>query len=76
MHGPHENDVRQTGLLWTAKDVAQACSISTRQVFRMRDKGAMPRPIRIGGAVRWRIAEIEQWIADGCPDVRTTRPRR
>ena len=40
---------------------------STRHVYRLADAGSMPRPIRLGKLVRWRRAELEAWIAAGCP---------
>ncbi len=43
---------------------------STRHVYRLADSGRMPRPIKLGTLVRWPRAVIEQWIADGCPNVR------
>jgi len=43
---------------------------STRHVYRLADSGRMPRPIKLGSLVRWPRAVIEQWIADGCPNVR------
>jgi excisionase family DNA binding protein len=43
---------------------------SKRHVYRMADAGRMPRPIKLGSLARWPRAVIEQWIADGCPNVR------
>jgi excisionase family DNA binding protein len=52
-------------------DVAQIyLGCSTRHVYRLADSGRMPRPIKLGSLVRWPRAVIEQWIADGCPNVR------
>ncbi len=45
---------------------------STRHVYRLADSGRMPRPIKLGSLVRWPRAVIEQWIADGCPNIRNT----
>ena len=53
-----------------AKDILKC---STRQIWRMRDSGRMPAPLSYGPrSVAWRRAELEAWIADGCPDVRRT----
>jgi predicted DNA-binding transcriptional regulator AlpA len=54
--------------LLTAKSVGEHLSLSKRQVFRLKSSGRMPAAVRIGGAVRWRQADIERWIALGCPD--------
>lgn len=43
---------------------------STRHVYRLADSGRMPRPIKLGSLVRWPRAVVEQWINDGCPNVR------
>ncbi|MFN7891058.1 MAG: helix-turn-helix transcriptional regulator [Pirellula sp.] len=52
-------------------DVAQIyLGCSTRHVYRLADSGRMPRPIKLGSLFRWPRAVIEQWIADGCPNVR------
>ncbi len=75
---PHENanadaitDGRGRAML-SVDDVAKfylSCSI--RHVYRLADSGRMPRPIKLGSLVRWPRAVIEQWIADGCPNVRS-----
>jgi predicted DNA-binding transcriptional regulator AlpA len=51
----------------TARQLAVLMQVSTRQVWRMLSAGKVPQPIRVGGIVRWRMAEIENWIALGCP---------
>lgn len=55
-------------LLITVKDVAKILGLSTRSVWRLlRDKKLL-RPVRIGGAVRWRSRELRQWVDAGCPE--------
>jgi excisionase family DNA binding protein len=51
----------------SAADVARELGLSLRQVRRMDDAGRLPRPVRIGRLVRWRRAELEAWLAAGCP---------
>lgn len=49
--------------------------ISKRQLWRLRDCGALPAPDTIGGAprcLRWRADVIRQWIAAGMPDCKRT----
>jgi predicted DNA-binding transcriptional regulator AlpA len=43
---------------------------SIRTTRRKHAAGLIPRPIRIAGAVRWRVSEIQEWVAVGCPDRR------
>lgn len=59
-------------LMLTAADVAALLACSTKTVYRLADRGALPRPVRLGGLLRWRRGEIDQWIDEGCP----TRSRR
>lgn len=40
---------------------------STRHIYRLADSGRMPPPVKLGSLVRWRRAELEVWIAQGCP---------
>lgn len=56
--------------LLTVKDVAARMKISERTIWVYRDMGFMPEPIKLRGAVRWRVTDIDSWIAAGCPDCR------
>ncbi len=47
--------------------VATMLGVSGRHVYRLADGGQMPRPVKLGGAVRWDRCAIEQWIDAGCP---------
>lgn len=48
------------------KTLAAMLSCSTRHLRRLRDSGRMPAPVRLGSLLRWRVAEIEAWVAGGC----------
>lgn len=54
-------------LLITAAELADMMRISLRSLWRMRSVGQLPQPIRLGGTVRWRLAEVKEWIDLGCP---------
>ncbi len=56
-----------SGLLIDVKTTANLLSVSERMVYRLADQKAAPTPIRLGALVRWRLAEIIEWIDDGCP---------
>ena len=58
-----ENSVR----LVDAKTLAKMLSASLRTVWRLRSAGKLPRPLTIGGSVRWRLSDIEHWLELGCP---------
>jgi predicted DNA-binding transcriptional regulator AlpA len=51
-----------------ADALARLLDVSTRTLWRMRSAGQLPQPVRLGGAVRWRLDEIKKWIGEGCPE--------
>ena len=53
--------------LLTVDDVANLLKVSTRTIWRMRSCCQLPKPIKVGGGVRWRQGDIESRIAQGCP---------
>ena len=57
-------------------DVARALGVSRRSVYRLADAGRLPRPLKVGRLNRWRRAEIDEWIAAGCPRVDVQGGRR
>jgi len=52
--------------LITANQLAKLLNISERTLYRHKSVGVIPKPISLGGSVRWRLAEIRDWIAKGC----------
>lgn len=60
----------------SARELAGMLDVSLRQVWRLNASGKLPRPLRIGGSVRWNRAEIQQWFEAGCPDRRTWNARK
>lgn len=58
------DDVR----LIAADQLAAMLDVSTRTVWRLLSTGRIVQPIRIGGSVRWRLDEVRDWIAKGCPE--------
>jgi len=58
-----------TALLVREKDLPKLLGLSRATLRRAMEAGRFPRCIRIGRCVTWRRAEIERWVADGCPAV-------
>ena len=56
-------------LLLSAQMLAKRLAVSVRTLWRLRSTGKLPEPVRLGGAVRWRAADIDAWVAAGCPDL-------
>ena len=50
-----------------AKRLGDMLGISERSVRRLDSAGKLPRPVKIGGSVRWRLGEVEAWLDAGCP---------
>ncbi len=63
-----DNHQHSAPLLLSAETVAELLGISIRTLWRLRAAGRLPRPVRLGGSVRWRPEDIQAWIADGCPE--------
>jgi prophage regulatory protein len=53
--------------LITAKELGRILSLSTRSIWRLRAAGKLPRPVKVGGAIRWMLADINKWASWGCP---------
>ena len=53
--------------LLTSVDVARWLRITRGQVYRLRDRRAIPPPVRIGHTLRWRRTDIDDWMRSGCP---------
>lgn len=49
------------------RGVAARLLVSERTVERMVEAGKMPPPMKLGRLRRWRLADVESWIASGCP---------
>lgn len=75
MEAKSKTATSETQLL-TVNDIAEICNIAPETVRRLTDRGAMPKPVRLGRAVRYRANELRAWIADGCPNLSKRRGRR
>lgn len=68
------HDGRRRAMM-SVDDVAIEIGCCSRSVRRWADSGRMPRPVKLGSLVRWPRQVIEDWIADGCPNVRNASKR-
>jgi excisionase family DNA binding protein len=69
----------QEPLLIAADELARLMQISRRTLWRLRSAGELPEPVRLGGTVRWRLEEVRDWVAMGCPRPQSSEngpPRR
>jgi excisionase family DNA binding protein len=70
--------VDSDSLLMTAEEIAKLLQVSVRSIWRLRSAEAIPRPLKIGGSIRWRRDDLLGWISAGCPSMtsRENRTRR
>ena len=61
----------ETCQLLTAKDAAKICRLSKRSWFRLSSAQKIPKPVKIGGSVRWKQSDVELWLEWDCPDRKT-----
>lgn len=59
--------MNQAATLVNANELAEMLSISVRHVWRMKASEKLPKTVNVGGCVRWLLADIELFLAMGCP---------
>ena len=66
----------RTALAVSARELKEMLDVSLRQIWRLNASGKLPRPVRIGGSVRWNRQEILDWFEAGCPNRREWDARK
>lgn len=51
--------------LLTVREVSEILGLSRTTIWRLAASQKIPAPLKIGGATRWRKADIDALIADG-----------
>ena len=54
-------------LALSADEVAALLGISRVHVWKLASTGRLPKPVRLGRAVRWDRKNLEAWLAAGAP---------
>ncbi len=54
-------------LLVSARTASTMCDKSLRTWRTWDAAGWIPRPVRIGRSTLWRLDELQEWVAAGCP---------
>jgi excisionase family DNA binding protein len=60
-------------VLLTVAAAAEMLTVSVPTLRRMIAAGRTPQPVRLGRALRFRRADLLQWVEDGCPSRREVR---
>ncbi len=66
-------------ILISVDQLARLLDVSPRTVWRLRKDKQIVESLRVGGSVRWRLDDVKQWVADGCPAVtsgESNKPRK
>lgn len=45
----------------TADDLAKRFRVSKRTIYEWHRRGALPRPLKVVGVLRWRVSDLEAW---------------
>ena len=69
------SDAGQSTGTYDVDAIAELLGCSSRHVRRLADMGALMRPIHIGRLIRWRKADVDAWLAAGCPSCRPLKAR-
>lgn len=66
---PEPPAVGLSPILVDARRAAALLGIGLRTLRSMDSSGRLPEPVRLSpGCIRWRLAELREWAAAGCPD--------
>lgn len=60
--GPHH--IPEPEHLLGVEQLARCLLKSRRAIYHLRERGVLPPPIKIGNALRWRLADIEDWLEE------------
>ena len=63
-------------LLVDTEQAAAACGIGRATWFRLKSAGKTPAPVKLGGRVLYRLADLRLWVSLGCPPRREFEARR
>jgi excisionase family DNA binding protein len=61
-------NVERELVLLSVSDLARVLGTSTRTVWRLLERGKLPKPVRLGSRPRWLADELRDWIKAGMPD--------
>jgi excisionase family DNA binding protein len=56
--------------LLTVHDLSGKLNCSTRHIYRLVDTRRIPQPVKLGALLRWVKSDVDEWVANGCPDCR------
>lgn len=64
---PQKPALPEQRLLWSASELAVVLGLSRSKIFELISQGSLPASFKLGGARKWRRADILKWIELSCP---------
>lgn len=64
---PNQAPLAPDKLALSAQEVGEVLGISRAHVWKLASSGRLPKPIRLGRAVRRAGRDLEEWLAAGAP---------
>ncbi len=61
--------------LLTTAQAAELLNLGERSLWRYSHSGVAPKPVKIGGAVRFRRSTLIAWLDAGCPRIQDWRTK-
>jgi predicted DNA-binding transcriptional regulator AlpA len=70
-----QTDTAPLSVLIDAAELARMLSVSKPTIWRMRADDKLPSAIALTSqCIRWRRADVESWLSNGCPSGDAQRP--
>jgi predicted DNA-binding transcriptional regulator AlpA len=63
-------------MLVPAKVAAPRCGRSEPSWWRDNAAGRVPAPVKVGRSTLWRVADLEEWVRQGCPSRKEFEARK
>ena len=63
-------------VLMNTRQAAEHCNLSPRTLEKLRIVGGGPHFVRLGGAVRYQVEDLDSWIAANRRRTTSDRPAR
>lgn len=63
-HGPTRGSEAVGGPLLTVQDLAAYLDVPVKTIYMWRHRSTGPRGFRVGRHLRFRWAEVEEWVAE------------
>lgn len=54
-------------VLLTKREAADFCGLACSTFDRYRAAGWVPKPVKIGNVIRWKLDDLRAWLEAGCP---------